>query len=94
MGRPVSSARAMLTKKMMSCIMGHVQDRDIAYARRADGVAITGIFGGIFYKHNEDYLGSQGNSSWRGIWMLNEVNNGSFDELPISMKYLENKYGV
>jgi hypothetical protein len=25
--------------------------------------------------------------------MLNEVNNGSFDELPISMNYLRRKYG-
>lgn len=94
MGRPVSSAKAMLTKKHMSTVMGHVQDRDIAYARRADGTSITGIFAGIFYQHPEDYLGKQGNDSWRGIWMLNEVNNGSFDELPISMKYLENKYGI
>jgi hypothetical protein len=93
MGRPVSSARAMVTKKMQSCIMGHVQDRDIAYARKADGTSVTGIFAGIFYQHTEDYLGKQGNDSWRGIWMLNEVNNGSFDELPVSINYLKEKYG-
>jgi hypothetical protein len=94
MGRPVSSARALMTKKMMSCVMGHVQDRDIAYGKRADGVRLTSIFCGIFYQHDEDYLGQQGNDSWRGIWLLNEVNNGSFDELPISMKFLRQKYEV
>lgn len=93
MGRPVSSARAMITKKMMSCVMGHVQDRDIAYAKRADDSNVTGIFVGIFYAHDEDYLTPQTNGSWRGIWMLNEVNNGSFDELPVSMSYLQRKYG-
>ena len=93
MGRPVSSARAMVTKKMQSTVMGHVQDRDIAYARRADGTSVTGIFAGIFYQHDEAYLGSQGNESWRGIWMLNDVDDGSFDEMPISINYLENKYG-
>tara|TARA_R110000803_G_scaffold8609_5_gene27600 strand:+ start:1204 stop:1962 length:759 start_codon:yes stop_codon:yes gene_type:complete len=93
MGRPVSSAKAMITKKMQSTVMGHVQDRDIAYARKADGTSVTGIFAGIFYQHEEYYLGSQGNSSWRGIWMLNDVQDGSFDELPISMNYLERKYG-
>ena len=36
MGRPVSSAKLMLSKKHMSCVMGHVQDRDIAFANRAD----------------------------------------------------------
>jgi len=39
------------------------------------------------------YLGNQGNSAWNGIWMLNEVNNGQFDELPVSLNYLKNKYG-
>lgn len=92
LGRPVSSARNMLSKKMMSCIMGHVQDRDIAYGRRADGTNILGLFSGIYYQHDEDYLTPQTNSSWRGIWMLNEVANGGCDELPVSMNYLRNKY--
>ena len=93
MGRPVSSARALVTKKMMSCVMGHVQDRDIAYARRGDGKAMTGLFGGIFYQENQGYLNAQTNQSWRGIWMLNEVNDGAFDELPVSMDYLRRRYG-
>ena len=92
MGRPVSSARALVTKKMMSCVMGHVQDRDIAYARRGDGTSVTGLFAGIFYTHDQGYLTPQTNASWRGVWMLNEVNDGGFDELPISMDYLRRKY--
>jgi len=92
MGRPVSSARALLSKRMMSCVMGHVQDRDIAFGRRADGKHLTGLFAGIFYDHDEKYLGPQNNGSWSGIWMLNEVNNGQFDELPISINYLREKY--
>lgn len=92
MGRPVSSARLMLTKKHMSCVMGHVQDRDIAYASRADGTRMTGIFAGIYYQHDEDYLTPQTNSSWRGIWMLNEVKDGAFDEMPISLPYLRSRY--
>lgn len=92
MGRPISSARMLLTKKMMSCVQGHVQDRDIAYGRRADGKNITGLFAGIFYQHEESYLTPQTNQSWRGLWMLNEVADGSFDELPVSMNYLRSKY--
>lgn len=93
MGRPVSSARLMLAKKMMSCVMGHVQDRDIAYARKADGSNVTGLFAGIYYMHAEDYLNHQTNGSWAGLWMFHEVNNGSFDELPVSINYLRRKYG-
>lgn len=93
MGRPVSNARLLLKYKMMSCVQGHVQDRDIAFARRADGSPVTGLFAGIFYQHDEDYLTPQTNGSWSGIWMFNEVDNGSFDEMPVSMNYLRRKYG-
>ena len=93
MGRPVTNARLLLQKKMMSCVQGHVQDRDIAFGRRADGKAVTGIFAGIFYQHDEDYLTPQTNGSWSGIWMLNEVDDGGFDEMPVSMNYLRSKYG-
>jgi hypothetical protein len=93
LGRPVSSARLMLTKKHQSCIMGHVQDRDIAFAQRADGKRMTGLFAGIFYQHDEEYLNYQTNQSWRGIWMLHEVDDGSFDELPVSIEFLRKRYG-
>tara|TARA_R110000744_G_scaffold7575_1_gene26245 strand:+ start:2863 stop:3627 length:765 start_codon:yes stop_codon:yes gene_type:complete len=93
MGRPVSSPHLMLQKKHMSCIMGHVQDRGISYSKKADGSSITGLFAGIFYQHDEEYLNPQTNGSWSGIWMLNEVNNGSFDEMPVSINYLRKQYG-
>lgn len=93
MGRPVSSARALVNKKMQSCVMGHVQDRDIHYGRRGDGSSVTGLFAGIFYPHDEEYLNPQTNKSWRGIWLFNEVVDGSFDELPVSLSYLEERFG-
>src|SRR3990167_960553 len=46
LGRPTSSARAILNKMHMSCIAGHLQGRDIAYAKRADGRQITAIIAG------------------------------------------------
>ena len=92
MGRPVSSARLMLNKKHMSCVMGHVQDRDIAFQKRADGTCMTGIFSGIFYQHSESYLNAQTNGSWAGIWMLHDVRDGAFDEMPVSLSYLRKRY--
>ena len=92
MGRPVSSAKLMLSKKHMSCVMGHVQDRDIAFANRADMKPMIGLFAGIFYQHDEDYLTAQTNSGWRGIWMLHEVNDGCCDGMPVSLNYLRKKY--
>lgn len=92
MGRPVTSAQALITKKHMSCFAGHQQGRQIAYARKADGTEITAIIAGSCYLHNEDYLSSQGNNHWRGIYMLHDVRNGSFDEMAVSLKYLLEKY--
>lgn len=92
MGRPCCSARSLLMKKHMSCVMGHVQDRDIAYAKKANNTRITGLFAGIFYQEDQAYLNPQTNGSWTGIWMLNECVDGSFDELPISINYLRDKY--
>jgi hypothetical protein len=93
MGRPVTSARALLTKKHMSCVMGHVQQRDIAFADRADGTRMTGIHVGVYSPHEETYLNPQTNQHWRGLWVLHEVQDGSFDEMPVSLSYLKQKYG-
>jgi hypothetical protein len=73
--------------------MGHVQDRSIAFSKKADGSRITGLFAGIFYQHDEEYLNPQTNGSWSGVWVFNEVTSGSFDEMPISLNYLRKKYG-
>lgn len=88
LGKPVTSASALLAKKHQSCVMGHVQGRQIAYGTRADGKQLTGLFVGGFYQHDEEYLKWQGNKHWRGIWMLHQVNDGSFDEMPVSLDYL------
>lgn len=92
MGRPVTTARNLLNKLHMSCFAGHQQDRDIAYAKRADGRRLTAIIAGSCYLHDEPYLGPQGNNVWRGIFMLNEVVDGSFDEMPVSLDFLKEKY--
>lgn len=92
LGRPVSSARALLTKKHSSAIMGHVQKRDIAYDYTADGKQITGIFVGTFYQHDEAYLNPQTNKHWRGIWMLHNCIDGEFDEMPVSLQYLKDRF--
>jgi len=92
MGRPVSSASLLLKKKHMSCVMGHVQDRDIAFARRADGRHMTGLFAGIYYPHDEEYLSPQTNGSWAGLWMFYNVEDGSFDEKPVSLYSLKERY--
>jgi len=93
-GRPISSSAALLTKKHMSCVVGHQQGKQISTAERADGSRITGIIAGSFYQHDEEYMYSQGNKHWRGCIMLHEINDGQCDEMFISLDWLRKKYGA
>ena len=92
MGRPVTTAQACLSKKHMSCIQGHQQGLQIATAYKADGASITSIIAGSCYEHDEDYMSSQGNKHWRGFLMLHDVHAGEFDVMPVSLKYINQKY--
>jgi hypothetical protein len=89
MGRPVSSASALLRARHCSAVMGHVQKIDIAVHPNTQ--AIT-LFAGICYLHEEKYLTPQGNNTKRGIWLLNEVANGTFDPMFVSLEFLRRNY--
>lgn len=92
MGRPVTSARALVTKKHMSCVQGHSQKMEIYNEYRADGKMLTGLFAGCCYMHDEDYLGPQGNHYFRGIHMLYDVHDGEFHTHSITLDYLLKRY--
>jgi hypothetical protein len=92
LGKPVTSARALVQKKHMSCVMGHVQKREVHYEYDALGKKLTGIFSGVFYQHDETYLGPQGNKVDRGIWVLYNVQDGAFNEQFVPLDYLKHSY--
>jgi hypothetical protein len=89
MGRPVTSAAAMLRERQKSCIQGHVQYTDMAIHRKTQNIA---LFSGTCYLHDEDYLGPQGNNCRRQIVVCHEVENGRFDPMFVSLKFLEKNY--
>ena len=93
LGRPVGTAQMLLNKKHMSCVAGHQQGRNIAYGVRADGTEMCGIIVGSAYDHSESYLNHQTNNHWRGVYVLHDVRDGAFDELPLSLSYLRKRYG-
>ncbi len=92
LNRPVGSAAAIISKKHQSCVVGHQQGRQVAYAIRADGKTLTAIIAGSCYEHDEDYMGAQGNHYWRGIVVLHEVHDGCFDEMFVSLDFLKKRY--
>lgn len=91
-GQPIGSPRILLNKMHMSCFAGHLQGRETAYGRRGDGQNMTAIISGSFYQHKEEYLSPLTNIHWRGMYMLHEVEDGSFDEMAISINFLKRKF--
>src|SRR3546814_16677199 len=49
------------------------------------------IVAGSAYLHDEEYKG-QANAHWRGVVVLNEVRDGQFCEMPLTLDYLCRKY--
>ena len=92
-GRPAGTASAIVNKLHMSCVAGHQQGKQIAYGKRADGSSICAIIAGSYYMHDESYMDQLSNRHWRGLVMLNEVNEGAFDEMFLSIEYLGKRYG-
>lgn len=76
-----------------SFVCGHEQG--FLYGNRTfpTGKVKHGLVAGSFYLHDEKYKGPQGNGHWRGIVILNEVVDGSYDVMPLSMSYLERRFG-
>ena len=93
MGRPASSASVIISKLHMSCIAGHQQGKQVAYGKRADGKPLISIIAGSYYLHDEGYMDQLSNRHWRGLVVLNDVKDGYFDELFLSIEYLQRKYG-
>lgn len=92
MGRPAGTAAAIISKLHMSCIAGHQQGKQVAYGKRADGKPICAIIAGSYYLHDESYMDQLSNKHWRGLVVLNEVNDGHFDEMFLSIEYLGKRY--
>lgn len=88
-GNAVSSAPALLRLQKQSAIMGHNQKTDVAFHPVTHQWA---IFCGCCYLHDEDYLGPQGNDVRRQILVLHEVEDGKFDPMFVSLRFLEKAY--
>ena len=89
MWRPVSSAAALLSERQGSATMGHVQFSDMAMHKKTNNI---GLFCGTCYLHDEQYLGAQGNDQRRQIVVKHEVEDGKYDPMLVSLRFLEKAY--
>jgi len=91
-GQPIGGTiQNRLSKIGSSFVQGHQQGLLQGNVQYATGLIRHGIVAGSAYLHDEDYKG-MANAHWRGIVVLNEVDNGQFCEMPLTLDYLCRKY--
>lgn len=83
---------ARLNRVGASFAQGHEQGFRYGNRITASGVTWNGLVAGSCYLHTESYRGAQGQRHWQGIVILNSVENGEYDIMPLSLKYLCLKY--
>lgn len=81
-----------LTKIGASFVQGHEQGKRTGSKITASGRTWHGLVAGSCYLHVEPYRGAQGQRHWRGVVVLNEVRDGEYDLLELSLGYLCRKY--
>lgn len=92
-GRPYAGANLETRLKTVghSFTMGHQQGLKWGRIDTVAGPKI-GLVAGSCYLHDEDYLGPQSISYWRGIVVKHQVEDGSYDPMFVSLDYLCRRY--
>lgn len=81
-----------LNKIGNSFVMGHQQGMVYGARMYPTGQTRHGLVAGSCYLHREEYRGNQGQRHWRGIVVLNEVNDGDYCIMPLTLDYLCRRY--
>lgn len=91
-GKPIGGTiNNRLAKIGNTFIQGHQQGLLQGNVQYATGHIRHGIVAGSCYLHDEPYKG-MANTHWRGVIVLNEVRNGTFCEMPLTLDYLSREY--
>lgn len=74
-------------------VQGHQQGLRVGMIARNNGQLIRGISAGSCYLHTEDYTGQSDSAYWRGCLVLNDVRNGVYELMELSLDYLCREFG-
>ena len=86
------TAHNILRNVGLSFVQGHRQGKDVAARSLPNGQVQRALICGSCYLHREDYLGPQAKESWQGVVVLNDVLDGDYDMMELSLKYLCRRY--
>ena len=90
LGKPFSSAKAMIAKRGVSCTNGHSHILDFAISKKPNGEMIRGLIAGCFQDPDTiGFAGPQvGNIYWNGLIHKKAVFNGDYDHTEIKIDRL------
>jgi hypothetical protein len=92
-GRPYGGMMQTRLKNIgFSFTQGHAQEFDYGERQLPNGRRLYGCVAGACYLHDEPYKGPQGNSHWRGVIVKNDVQDGHYDIMKVSLDYLLRKF--
>ena len=92
-GKPLGGSAASILKTVgASIVQGHKQTLDVATRTLYNGKTQWSIIAGACYAHEESYKGYVGNKHWKGLVVMHNVNEGSFDPLFVSIDYLKERF--
>lgn len=85
----------MLNQIGDSFVCGHVQGFSYGNRMFPTGKIRHGLVAGSFYQHDEQYRGAQGRTKhhWNGIVVLNDVRDGNYEIMPLSLEFLRRRFG-
>jgi len=89
--RPITTAKAILTKKHCSFVCGHKQAFEQDRQIKLDGSTIMGVIMGACYFHNEIYK-AQNNHHFRGAMLMKDVKNGVWTTIARPLATLDREY--
>lgn len=96
MGRPISGehpAYSLINKNLKSSIQGHTHTFDYSIRTSTDGKRVQALVAGCFFDFDLAWAGVVNNMYWRGVTILDNLEDGQFDLRCISLKSLEQTYG-
>lgn len=84
----------LIRQGLTSCVCGHSHIRDFAERTANNGQRTIGLVAGCYFEHDEDWASPKQNRMWwRGLVLLHDVQNGTFDPEFININRARRLYG-
>jgi len=95
MGRPIGGvhqASSLVSKSYQSCVMGHTHTTDWSVRTTPTGKHIMGLIAGVGQDYDSPWAGTVNKLWWRGVVILRNIEDGTYDPQWVSMKALKEAY--